>query len=150
MRHVMQKKNSNLLKDALQTSKPVILYIGLFSFFINLLLMLVPLYSLQVLDRVMSTGSMETLFWLSFIMVSAFLAASVLQALRSVALIKMGEWLDKGLSQSLLSASLIHAANTGVRGVQNLRDLNTIRSFLSGSGLLTLMDAPWSILFLLV
>ena len=90
----MGAERHNLLTHALQTVKPVFLYMGLFSFLINLLLLLVPLYSLQVLDRVLSTGSLETLFWLSFIVVITFLAASALQALRSFVLIKVGEWMD--------------------------------------------------------
>src|SRR4051812_6181822 len=99
-------KSPNILNSALQTTKPVFIYIGLFSFFINFLLLLIPLYSLQVLDRVLSTGSMETLFWLTVIMIAAFLAASFLQILRSFILIKIGEWIDTNLSKSFLAMSL--------------------------------------------
>jgi PrtD family type I secretion system ABC transporter len=147
---LLERKINNPLTEALNTAKPVFLYMGLFSFFINLLLLLVPLYSLQVLDRVLSTGSLETLFWLTVIMLAAFLAASLLQALRSFALIKAGEWMEGNLSQLLLSMSLTHAASTGMRGTQNLRDLGTIKSFLTGSGLLSLFDAPWSVIALVV
>ncbi|MDE3061014.1 MAG: type I secretion system permease/ATPase, partial [Pseudomonadota bacterium] len=108
----------HLLTESLRIARPVFIYMGLFSFFINLLLLLAPLYSLQVLDRVLSTGSHETLFWLSVITISAFLAASVLQALRSFVLIRVGEWLDRNMSRALLAASLHHAAATGQRGSQ--------------------------------
>jgi ATP-binding cassette subfamily B protein len=144
------KENSNILIEAMQTAKPVFLYMGIISFFINLLMLVVPVYSLQVLDRVLSTGSMETLFWLSTIIVIVFLASSALQTLRSFSLIRIGEWLDDTLSRSLLSMSITNAASTGSRGTQNLRDLNTVKSFLTGNGLLTLFDAPWSIIYLLV
>jgi ATP-binding cassette, subfamily B, bacterial len=143
-------ERNNLLSDALKTARPVFLYMGIFSFFINLMLLIVPIYSLQVLDRVLSTGSTSTLFWLSVIMMAAFLAAGLVQGLRSFALIRTGEWLEDRMGRSLLSMSLVHAAGTGVRGTQNLRDLNTIKSFLTGHGLLTLFDAPWSIIYLLV
>lgn len=142
--------HQNILRSALKTTRPVFLYMALFSFFINLLLLILPLYSLQVLDRVLSTGSMETLFWLSVIMVAAFLAAGVLQAMRSFALIRTGEWLDARLGQPLLALSLTHAAATGQRGTQNLRDLGVVKNFLTGNGLLTLFDAPWSVISLLV
>jgi ATP-binding cassette subfamily B protein len=146
----MQKYKTNILLDVLQTAKPVFLYMGLFSLFINILLLLVPMYSLQVLDRVLSTGSRETLLWLSIIMISAFFAASVMQALRSFVLIKAGEWMDTSLGKLLLSMSITTAANTGARGTQNMRDLNSVKSFLTGNGLLTLFDAPWSIIYLIV
>jgi PrtD family type I secretion system ABC transporter len=144
----MQSKN--LLTDALRTARPVFIYMGVFSLFINLVMLLIPIYSLQVLDRVLSTGSTETLLWLSMIMAAAFLAAGLVQGLRSFALIRTGEWLDERLGRALLSLSLIHAASTGQRGTQNLRDLHTIKGFLTGHGLFTLFDSPWSIVYLLV
>jgi ATP-binding cassette subfamily B protein len=142
--------SQNILTGALQTAKPVFIYVGVFSFFINFLLLLMPLYSLQVLDRVLSTGSLETLFWLTVIMISAFVSAGFLQALRSFVMIRIGEWIDGSLSTSLLSISLAHAASNGTRGTQNLRDLNTIKGFLTGNGLITFFDAPWSIIALLI
>jgi ATP-binding cassette subfamily B protein len=146
----MEKSENNMLTEALSAVRPVFFAMGAFSFFINLLLLILPLYSLQVLDRVLSTGSMDTLFWLSAIMIAVFLAASVLQALRSFALIRVGEWMDDKLGPSLLSSSLTFAAATGKRGTQNLRDLNALRGFLTGQGLLTLLDAPWSVISLAV
>lgn len=144
------KNSSNQLTTVLQTARPVFLLMGAFSFFMNLLLMVLPLYSLQVFDRVLSTGSIETLFWLSVIMIVIFLAASLLQALRSFALIKVGEWMDDKLSPALLTCSLAAAAGANSRGTQNLRDLNTIRGFLTGNGMLTFFDAPWAVISLVV
>jgi ATP-binding cassette subfamily B protein len=146
----MHKENHNLLKAAIKTAKPVFIYMALFSFFINLLLLMVPLYSLQVLDRVLSTGSMPTLFWLSVIMIVAFLVAGILQALRSFTLIRTGEWIEDSMSRTLLTMSLTHAANTGVKGSQNLRDLGIVKTFLTGGGLISLFDAPWSVISLAV
>lgn len=144
------KANSNILKDALRTARPVFIALGLFSFVINLLMLVVPVYSLQVLDRVLSTGSTETLLWLSAIMVAVFAASGLLQCLRSFALVKVSEWLGGDLGQTLFSSSLTHAASTGIRGTQNLRDLNTVKGFFTGNGLLTLFDAPWSVISLAV
>jgi ATP-binding cassette, subfamily B, bacterial len=146
----MQKNRETVLTEALKTTRPVFIHMGVFSFFINLLLLIVPLYSLQVLDRVLSTGSTDTLFWLSVIMIAAFLAVGILQGLRSFALIRTGEWIDGNLGKALLALSLTHAASTGIRGTQNLRDLNTVKGFLTGNGLTTLFDMPWSVISLVV
>jgi PrtD family type I secretion system ABC transporter len=146
----MKSKTENLLMSTLRMAKPAFVYTGLFSFFINLLMLMVPLYSLQVLDRVMSTGSLETLFWLSAIMVIGFLAASALQSLRAYMLIRVGEWVDEHMCTTLLSRSLAHAAKTGARGTQNLRDLSIVKSFMTGTGLMTLFDIPWSVISLIV
>ncbi len=146
----MNDRTENLLGAALRTAKPAFVYAALFSFFINLMMLLVPLYSLQVLDRVMSSGSHETLFWLSAIMVANFLAAGGLLALRSFTMVRIGEWMDGHLSAALLANSLAHAAKTGARGTQNLRDLGAIRGFATGNGLMTLFDMPWSVIALAV
>lgn len=143
-------KQNNILLEALETTKPVFIYMGAFSLFINLLMLVVPIYSLQVLDRVLSTGSLETLLWLTVIIVIAFIISSAMQALRSFTLIRAGEWIDERLSPNLLAMSIANASCTGSRGTQNMRDLNSIKNFLTGNGLLTLFDAPWSIIFLLV
>jgi ATP-binding cassette subfamily B protein len=145
-----RKKPKNMIEEALRTSFPVFVHMFAFSLFINLLLLLVPLYSMQVLDRVISTGSMATLFWLSVIMLVAFFASAALQALRSFTLIRAGEWMEAHLGQRLLSLSLSGATLVGLRGTQNLRDFATVKGFLTGGGLLALFDAPWSIIFLLV
>jgi PrtD family type I secretion system ABC transporter len=50
----------------------------------------------------------------------------------------------------LLTSGLAMAAGTGARGTQNLRDINTVRGFLTGHGLLTFFDAPWSAISLAV
>lgn len=144
------KNKQNILTDVLETAKPIFLYMGGFSLFINLLMLVVPVYSLQVLDRVLSTGSMETLLWLTVIMLIAFLISSLMQALRSFVLICVGEWIDECLSPNLLAMSIMNASSTGSRGTQNMRDLNSVRNFLTGNGLLTMFDAPWSVIFLLV
>lgn len=140
----------NLLTNAVRTARPIFFYTIFFSFIINLLFLAVPLYSLQVLDRVMSTGSMETLFWLSVIIVMSFIATGCLQALRSFVLIRASHWLGEKLSQPLLASSLFHAAGTGTRGTQNIKDLNNIKRFVTGNTLVTLFDAPWALIYLLI
>jgi ATP-binding cassette, subfamily B, bacterial len=147
----MTQREDNVLLNALWTARPIFLWVGLFSFFINSLLLLVPLYSMQVLDRVLTTGSMETLTWLSVIMIGAFFIASLLQMFRSFALIRVSEWLDDHLSKTLLASSLTSAAAfSNTKGMQNIRDLLVVKNFLSGNGLMTLYDAPWAVIYIMV
>ena len=130
--------------------RPVLFHIGAVSFFINLLVLPVSLYSLQVLDRVMATSSMSTLFWLTLIMIVLFAASGALQSLRSIMLQRVGDWGHEKISQAVLPITLHAAAVNAKAGSQTLRDANSLKQFLSGAAISTLMDAPWTVLYLAV
>lgn len=63
---------------------------GAFSAVANLLLLAVPLYSFQVLDRVLSSGHLDTLIWLTVIAGFAVAVLGWLDALRAGLLVQLG------------------------------------------------------------
>ena len=147
----MAKKPTNMLDETLHSCKGAFLYVLLFSLAANLLMMALPLYTLQVLDRVISSGSIETLVMLSLVMLGAFIALGLVQVTRSLALIKIGEWIDKKLAPEFLYNSVsISALSNTPSGSQSLRDLNTLRQFLTGQAINSLFDAPWAIIYIAV
>ncbi len=123
-----------------------------FSFISNILMLALPIYSLQVLDRVVSSGSTDTLLMLSLIVLAALWGLSLIQMARSYILVKTGAWLDKRLSPILFAYSIKNSVATENRlsGSQSIRDLNTIKNFLTGSGLVALLDSPWSLIYVLI
>lgn len=125
-------------------------YTMLFSLIVNLLMLLPSIYSLQVLDRVISSRSIETLVMLTLIMVVALIFYGVFNAIRSFILDGVVEWLDHMLAPRLLSISVLKSSlalpsNAG----QQQRDLATIKNFIQ-SGMIILLDAPWSIIYVFV
>ncbi len=142
-------KALHLLEEITRTLRPVAWAVAAISFFINLLILPMSLYSLQVMDRVINTGSVPTLLWLTLIMVVMFAVAGLLQALRSMTLSRAAEWMHDEIADIALPIVLTQAAS-GHKGAQHLRDAATLRNFLSGPGLTSLLDAPWSILYILV
>ena len=137
---------SRLMIDLRAQMRPVIWYAGVISFFISLLVLPMSLYSLQVFDRVMSTGSMATLLWLTIIMLVIFAVAGMLQTLRSNVMTRAADWLHATISHTAVPISLMHIANQQGRNIQSLRDASALRQFLGGPALTALMDAPWAIL----
>jgi ATP-binding cassette subfamily B protein len=127
--------------------KPLVWAVAAVSFFINLLILPLSLYSLQIMDRVVNTGSVATLVWLTVIMGVMFAVAGVLQSLRSMILARGAEWAHDGIADLALPLVLAQAAG-GIKGAQQLRDAAQLRSFLSGSGLVTLLDSPWAVLYI--
>ena len=120
-----------------------------FSFFINLLLFVSPIYMLQIYDRVLSSRSEPTLV---VITLAAFIALGVmaaLEAVRSRILVRVGVQIDRTLGRQVFKAVFRHTLQTpGGTSSQALRDIDTLREFLTGAGVLAFCDAPWFPLFL--
>ncbi len=148
-----KEKKDNILDKMSKQLRPALIYMGLFSFFCNLLMLALPLYSLQVLDRVISSASISTLVWLTIVMTVMFIALAVFTVVRSFGMIKIGEWIDSKLGATLLQYTISTAAVKGpgaASGSQNLRDLATVKGFVTGAGINALFDLPWSVIYLLV
>jgi PrtD family type I secretion system ABC transporter len=137
------------MREILVPLRPLLVYAGLFSLAINLLLLAPPLYMLQVFDRVLSSRSGETLLVLSAVTVGALVLMALLDALRSRLLAAAGVALDRRLGPLILDGLVARAARLGGAAyLSGLRDVAILRGFFNGAGLLALFDAPWLPLFL--
>ena len=126
-----QKNPNTALQDALYTCRLMVRYILLFGGFINCLMLSTPMYSMQVLDRVISTGNMHTLTMLTVVVVSAIAFMCLLQLSREFAIVRMGDWFQKQMAERLFCASVRNAVNHNVSvGAQNIQDLQTIKNCL--------------------
>lgn len=144
-------QSENFLDKILNESKTVLRIVFIFAFAVNLLNLITPLYSLQVLDRVLSSRSYETLITLTLIMIVLQLALHLLQVTRSFTLIKLGEWLDNTLSPTLFSNAIkISSQRSGISASYFIRELQQVKMFLTSSGINTVFDAPWSIIYIIV
>lgn len=125
------------------------LYAGLFSFFINLTLLVPPLYMIQVFDRVLSSRSEETLLMLTLLSLGMLLLMWALDYLRALLLLGSGALLDK-LSGERVIASLVANASKVSRTetAHGLRDVAVLRGFLTGNSIIALFDAPWGVFFI--
>lgn len=138
------------LSNALRAMKRVLWFAFLFSFAVNVLSLLMPIYSLQVFDRVFTSRSMDTLFALTAVVLIGYIFYAALYTVRAGVIARLVEWLERTVAADLLQASLVQAAVAGTpMAGQHQRDLMTIKSFIAGSAP-TIMDIPWSLLFVLV
>lgn len=151
----VQKKPKEELSEialALRACRDAFVPTVVFSLFINLLMFVVPLYMLQVYDRVITTGSVETLMVLTTVAVVGLAAFGAFEFLRSRLLVRAGVKLNRLLSGRVFSATF--KASVGRQGDQSggqaLRDLDSLREFLSGGGLIAFCDAPWVPIFIAV
>ncbi len=124
------------------------LYAGLFSLFINLLLLTTPLYSMQVFDRVLTSRSTETLLVLTLLAAGALLTQLALEIVRGRLLLGAGAKLERLLGPAVLEGTLRQALTPNGADAASLGDVAQLRGFLSGGTLTALFDAPWAPLYL--
>jgi ATP-binding cassette, subfamily C, bacterial len=122
----------------------------LFSLVVNALMLTGPLYMLQVYDRVLGSGSEETLVALSILVAGLFLAMGVLEYARGRVMAIMGARFQERLDRRVFSASMQVSAQApnDQSAVVAQRDLESIRLFLASPVLLALMDLPWTPFFI--
>jgi PrtD family type I secretion system ABC transporter len=139
---------TNPLRYAAQAALRPIAKIGLFTFFVNLLLFVSPIYMMQVYDRVLTSSSLETLGFLTVIALFVLVMLAVFEHVRGQMLVNLGEWIDAYLSPGLFARMI--SSSVGNDGAQRdgLRDLATLRGFLASPALTAVMDAMWTPMFI--
>ncbi len=138
------------LKEILQKYRKTIISVLVFSFFINILMLAIPLYLLQIYSRVLPNHSQDTLLLLTGMVMVALITMAALEALRSAVLTKLGSWFEGQLSEHLLSGSLNRSLSKPSASINILRDLETLRNVLAGPALISFLDLPWTPIYMLV
>ena len=144
-------ESKNVLESALGVLKKFFLTAGVFSFFINALMLVPAIYMLQVYDRVLVSRNEMTLLMLTLIVLMLFALMASLEWLRARLMVQAGLKLDAELNDKVLSSTFrSNLRQSGSNADQPLRDLTSIRQFLTGNGLFAFFDAPWAPLFIVV
>lgn len=141
----MQQVKENSLKAALKACKGSFISVGVFSFFVNALMLVPSFYMLQVYGRVVTSGSISTLVMLTIIMAVLMITMGSLEWARSRVMVRVSTKLDVMLSRQVYRASFKRALDSGGMdaSAQPLNDLTGLRQFLTSNGLFAFFDAPW-------
>lgn len=124
-------------------------FAGAFSLFINTLALTFSLYMLAVYDKVLSSGSMPTLFVITAIALSALFVKGCLEFCRSILLIRAGIKIDALLTPRVLKDMLKDLGRAeNLAYTTGLKDINTLRNYLGGSSIFAFFDAPWIFIYL--
>ena len=138
------------LRTALGSCKNAFVGIGAFSGLINLLMLTSSLFMLEVYDRVLPSRSVPTLVGLSILAAILMTFQALLEITRGRLLVRIGSRLDGRLSPRVYDAVVRTRSKPGTDGQQPVRDLDTIRSFLSSTGPNALFDLPWVPLYIAI
>lgn len=137
-------KGESALNAALLAARPAILTAVFFSLFINILGLVGPLYMMQVYDRVLSSRNITTLVLLTLIVALLLATGAILESVRTKVLVRGGIAFDSEVKTEAFDAvqrATIHQPSQG--HTQALRDVDTVREFFTGAGIIACCDLPW-------
>jgi ATP-binding cassette, subfamily C, bacterial PrsD len=149
-RPLRQQPASSELGAALRACRQAFLAIGLFSGMSNILMLTGSLFMLEVYDRVLPSRSVPTLVALLILTAGLYAAQGFIDAIRSRILVRIGDSLDEAMSMRVYDAMVRLPLKIGAKGdgSQPMRDLDSVRGFLSGAGPSAFFDLPWLPIYL--
>ena len=135
---------------ALRGTRSLFISLGVFSCFVNILMLTGPLYMLQVYDRVLSSRSESTLVALTVLIAALYGIMGVLDYARGRIAARVGALIQTRLDPKVFEAGLSRALVSGERGRpwSGLRDLEAVQRFMASPVLFALFDIPWTPIFL--
>lgn len=146
----MVRALSPAILRGLSESRTYLAAAAAFSCVINVLTLSIPLFSIQIYDRVLVSGSGATLAVLTVAVLGGLLAAAGLEHIRARLLVALGYEFDARFSGDLFRRQIEIGGDRGRHsGGQAVRDLDTVRNVLTGGGALALLDLPWSPIFII-
>ncbi|WGW04917.1 type I secretion system permease/ATPase [Tropicibacter oceani] len=144
------EKGLEELRAARRKNRPYFWFAGIFSFFVNMLMLTGPLYMLQVYDRVLGSRSEATLIALSVLVVFLYSMMGILDYVRGRVMGRVAARFQAALDLRVFDAVLRRStvqndalARTGVR------DLESVQRFMSSPVLMSFFDMPWTPVFIL-
>lgn len=142
---------SNELHRVLGECRRYFVTAGIFSLAINLLYLAPPLYMMQVYDRVIPSSSIVTLAMLTFVLILALGALGALDGVRSLILTRAGMRIDRMLGTRVVGAAVeASVPRGGLAGLHPLKDFDTFRHCITGSGIHAAFDVPWTPIYILI
>jgi ATP-binding cassette subfamily C exporter for protease/lipase len=149
MRLTLDPRND--IDAALLRYRKVFWSLALFSGVINLLVLVPSLYMMQVYDRVLTSRNETTLLMLTLIALGLFALSAAIEWLRGQVMIRMSAGIDAGLAQRLFDAAFTRSLRKqDSNPAQVFSDLTQVRQFITGQGLLAMLDAPWLPVFMVI
>jgi PrtD family type I secretion system ABC transporter len=140
------------LRATLRMCRGTLITLGVFSGVSNILMLTGSIFMLEIYDRVLPSRNVATLIGLSVLVLILFSFQGAIDVVRGRINSRIGRLIDGELSQQVYAAIIqmpLKARGDG-DGMQPLRDLDQVRSFLSSWGPSAFFDLPWMPLYLII
>ncbi len=141
-------------EQATRELRNVLVPIGVISAVVNLLMLTLPIYMLQIYDRVLTSRNVTTLIMLTVLAVAFVGLGSYLNHVRSRIAERLAIRFEQRLGPTVFAAELNSPQAQGSAGGDSLvGNLDQVRQYISGTsgaGLTALFDIPWVPIFILL
>lgn len=149
MNKSVYKNGYEELRAVRRQSRGLYWFTGIFSFFVNLLMLTGPLYMMQVYDRVLGSRSEATLLALSLLVVFLYGMMGLLDYARGRIMARVGARFQAALDKRVFDAMIRRSAVAQDPAAQTgLSDLESVQRLISSPVLTAAFDLPWTPVFL--
>ena len=140
-----------ILRGPVAACRSYLRFAAFLSALINILYLAPTLYMMQVYDRVVASGGVVTLLWLTLIAGYALATLAMLDVLRSRILHRAGLRLERALAPDILNRIFMPARGAdAVANAQALRLFDNIRQAISGPAAIAFFDLPWTPVYIII
>lgn len=140
--------------DAMRANMPIYRDVLIAAFFINIFALALPLFTMNVYDRVVPNHALETLWMLAAGVIIIMLADISLRTMRGYFLDLASRRVDVKLSgmimERVLGIRLEHRPISVGSYAMNLRSFETVRDFITSASVTTIIDLPFAVIFMAV
>ena len=126
-----RERTGNILTDSLLPQRAIAGKLIFFSMITNLAALAMSLFMMQIFDRVLSSQSKDTLFFLVLAVTMVIGLGSMLDGIRQQVANRVGTWLAQRLGPSLLVRSLEQRLIAPNTRLEALRELAQVKNFIS-------------------
>ena len=135
------------LQEWREIARRTFIAVGVFSVFVNLLMLTMPIYLFQISDRVLTSRSTDTLVTLSLLALGFILVLSLLDTLRRQVLGRLATKMETILGGPVIASIVTSAPASDGGNMTPLRSLHQVRGFMSSPTMIILFDAPMAPLY---
>jgi ATP-binding cassette, subfamily C, bacterial exporter for protease/lipase len=144
------QQQSSLLTEMLMPHRALAGKLVMFSGIVNVMTLTVSLYMMQVYDRVLTSQSKDTLFFLTLACIIGVALSAMLEGVRQQVANRVGTWIAQQLGPRLLTRSLELRLTMPNTRLEALRELATVKNFISTPTVFSVVDMMWVPLYLVV
>ena len=151
LNRLLKRPERSELLEVLLSYRKIFYWLFFVSAIFNFIYIIPALYMFQIYDSVLTSRSVETLLGFTFIAVFFYMIMGVLEWSRSQILVRLSNDFDKKLSNRVFNSVFLATLNSGTTApAQHFTDLTTLRQFITGTGAIAFLDAPWAAVYLIV
>ncbi len=140
----------NLLRNLLEPQRAIAMRLILFSAITNMAALAMSLYMMQVFDRVLTSQSKDTLFFLALAITLVIGLGAILDGIRQQVANRVGTWMAQQLGPSLLIRSLEQRLIAPNTRLEALREMAQVKNFISTPTVFSVVDMLWVPFYLLI